>query len=656
MKKLILLLFVLLACASPSYGQGSCSGGGCYDIPNNNADCPGNCRQVPWQTGTDQWNGGVIPTYTAWIWGESAAPAACKTTLTEGNGTTNNGTLIQNCLNALTVDHPAIKLPAGIYYTSVNITVPSNRELQGSGAFNCLQGRFLNDTFHGDTTSGGAMACTTIKLGAAAHVILGSSKPTMAAAKTLTVSSATKGTTQLTVTAHGLVQGDWFSVYENSDPALLPLGNDGCTWCGNDNGLSLIQQYNQVTSVVDANTFNMLRPLYYTYITGQGASIMKVNSWNHTKNGVRDLKVWLSGDNTSTIIDMRGTLYSWIKGVETFDASTSNSQPSGHVFLQMAHGAEIRESYFHHGRSLISGRGYGIFHMMWNSDHKIENNAIRDTRHPLAFEGGGSGEFIGYNYLTDNWQQDDTTFLGQAVGNHGPQPMFNLWEGNYASNVEFDDVAGGSDHIVMFRNWLIAKNDCTSYPCTDGPPSAPNWGFFGYDAAGTIRYHAAVGNVLGNSSWTGSNSALRPTTAGQCGTYNDNGWGVAYDIGCVDYGASYDAAAWNTFLAHGNYDYFTDGVAYWQGGANHTLKESMYYASKPSFFGSCAWPPYGPGTGGAPLTSNLPAKEWYLNSAVCAASGNNVSAAAAVSLQITPLSERLRTLGLGYGKVEVCKH
>ena len=47
-----------------------------YDIPNNDGDCPANCRQIPWKAGSDLWNGGTLPTYTG---------VAC-TGLTEGGG------------------------------------------------------------------------------------------------------------------------------------------------------------------------------------------------------------------------------------------------------------------------------------------------------------------------------------------------------------------------------------------------------------------------------------------------------------------------------------------------------------------------------------------------------------------------------------------
>jgi hypothetical protein len=48
-----------------------------------------------------------------------------------------------------------------------------------------------------------------------------------------------------------------------------------------------------------------------------------------------------------------------------------------------------------------------------------------------------------------------------------------------------------------------------------------------------------------------------------------------------------------TALLQGNYDYKTKGVAYYDGGSNHTFQASYYYTSKPSFIGSCPWPAQG---------------------------------------------------------------
>src|SRR4051812_18784303 len=76
-----------------------------YDLPNNDADCPANCRQIPWKAGSDVWNGGTLPTFTG---------VTCAG-LTEGNGTSDNTTRINGCLTALSSQQASV-IPPGIYY------------------------------------------------------------------------------------------------------------------------------------------------------------------------------------------------------------------------------------------------------------------------------------------------------------------------------------------------------------------------------------------------------------------------------------------------------------------------------------------------------------------------------------------------------------
>ena len=60
----------------------------------------------------------------------------------------------------------------------------------------------------------------------------------------------------------------------------------------------------------------------------------------------------------------------------------------------------------------------------------MENNIVRDTRHSIVFEGGGSGNAVLFNYTDDNGESVqgngaviDTSFLGEdAISNHGSHP------------------------------------------------------------------------------------------------------------------------------------------------------------------------------------------------------------------------------------------
>jgi hypothetical protein len=258
----------------------------------------------------------------------------------------------------------------------------------------------------------------------------------------------------------------------------------------------------------------------------------------------------------------------------------------------------VRDSYVHHGSSNDSGSNYGITIMFWNSDHKIENNIIRDTRHSIVFNGGGSGCAILYNYTMDNWESvmgtptTPDSILSEDLIMHGAHPHMNLLEGNYVISIAGDYFHGSSSHNTLFRNYVAGKRDTPAF----------SWGVWSIDVMNYSRYYNLVGNVIGQTSWT-SGTVL---ANGNCSPPEP----AAMRFGCTASPGSYgDSQSYSTTTKHGNYDYIADGVTYWDGGADHALKNSMYYNSKPSFFGSLAWPPFGPDV--SPMVRSLPAKDRY---------------------------------------------
>ena len=106
-----------------------------YDLPNNGADCPANCRQIPWKAGSDVWNGGSLPNFTS---------VTC-TGLTEGAGTTDNAAAIKSAndsgftinLSANNLAHadqladadigPVVVVLPSTVHGNVKITTPAGR-------------------------------------------------------------------------------------------------------------------------------------------------------------------------------------------------------------------------------------------------------------------------------------------------------------------------------------------------------------------------------------------------------------------------------------------------------------------------------------------------------------------------------------------------
>ncbi len=560
----------------------------CYAIPlqvSASYDLPID-RTIPWLAGSDQWNGGTLPTYT---------PVKCSG-LTEGNGISNNGPAIQTCINNAAANS-AVTIPAGIYYVNSNITLKSNVVLRGAKSSGAP---YLPapDAF-----------ATTFKFGSNGAITIGTTE-SIGSAVALS-SGYTKGSQTLVTSSNpGLTVNDWIAVTENGDPSIPTTitGDDGnCTWCGgpygNGQGTELIEQFVQVTSI-SGNTIGISRPLYWTYLANQSPAI-KTMRFSIQKAGLENIRLDGSYADHPAFITMEGALFSWVKGVETYNAGSAGK--AAHVKIQYSHAVEVRDSYFHFGRNSSSDRNYGFALFFWNSDHKFENNILRNHRHSFSFEGGGEGIAALYNYVDDNYT-DDSSYLGSARFNHGAHPMMNLFEGNSISHIAADNFWGSSSHFTLFRNHFWG-DETPMTTAVDGTSVKPTWGFTPVEIWKNQNYYSLVGNVLGvsgmwlNPNW--SSYLVRNTNCSQ-------GYSGPYMVsfGCNSNDNAYDPKPSSSSINHGNFDLKTNGVAYWEGGSDHALRASIYYASKPSFFAGFNWPAYGYDL--SPIIGTLPAISRFL--------------------------------------------
>lgn len=591
MKFLLLTFLLLLIGGTLLIGQ-PLSAQTAYDLPNDNTNCPASCRQIPWQAGSDLWSGGSLPKYT-----QVTCPGLA------GNGTTNDGPAVQTCINNAAAN-TAVFIPAGIYLVNSTIRLKSNVALRGAGASQT----FIN------LGSGGQL--TTQNFSYSSNITPGVSYANPSSGYALS-GTPKKGDTTLTISTGSPAVGSWISVFANDDPTLVDAnGQDGhCDWCADNTGAHLMQQIVQVTAK-NSSTITISRPLYYTLYTNPQ---YRIYSFPTQQAGFESFKATATGDiGANQIILLQGCLYCWVNGVET--QNTGSNSGSAHVELNFSYGNEIRDGYYHDQRSGASGSGYGVYFQFVNSDHKVENNIMRHNRHGIVYQGGGSGTAILYNYIDDEYT-DDLTYLGSARTSHGAHPYMNLWEGNVASHVAADDFWGSSSHFVFFRNWLWGDETGTGVPSFP-----PGNGYAAIDLYYLQTYYSFVGNVLGNSSLTGSSHATwvaatlrgfdeyaQPTAPI---VYSYAGAGSASGIT----GAGSIPSAGTTSINHGNYDYKTNGVAFWEGGSNHILRNSMYYSTKPAFFGGCTWPVFGPDLN--PVTNALPAKSRYEGSTACTSTGS----------------------------------
>jgi hypothetical protein len=259
----------------------------------------------------------------------------------------------------------------------------------------------------------------------------------------------------------------------------------------------------------------------------------------------------------------------------------------------------------------------------------------------MVARAGGAGSVVSYSYVDDSMYDAESGigdyWLDMGLNaSHYSGPHHVLFEGNWADNLDSDDTHGDSTYITFFRNEstgmrtpftdpslgkTVDDSQGTGYACgTTGPsgcwlnPPAP------FRAAGPMAYNywfAFVGNVLGLAGVT--------TTA--------NGWTYEGDWS----GHRIFMSGWNGgvggqdpylngvkgsyIFKSGNYDYVNGSIADWTSSYSHTLPNSFYLASAPTFFNSGAactysWPWVTP-TGSTQIQTNscggsgLPAKARY---------------------------------------------
>jgi hypothetical protein len=468
---------------------------------------------------------------------------------------------INQCISSA-APNTAVFIPAGVYRIDANINMKSNVVLRGAGV-----------VFPWMPTA--SPASTQLNLNNAHIRFNGGSKGANwspgASSGTDILTGYFKDSTSLTLSnASGYSVGNYISIFEENDPALVDTITDN--FLCEDNGASsnCVQQYSRITNKV-SNTLTISPPIAFV---GFGSNPrVRRQTMGIAMAGVEDIKLRGNGVH-NRIIHIEFSRHVWVRNVETYNAG-DNAGGSPHVWLRFSFGCEIRDSYFHFGGSFEAGRNYGIQTFHWNSHHKIENNVVRETRHSIILNGGTSVSAILYNYSDDNKEgQNPTVLSADCKPNHGAFPVMVLWEGNDCQQLRSDYVHGNSGYQTLFRNLGRGQR---------GNPSFSSGSRVGFVIGPFQRFFNLVGNVAGQSSWSGG-----------IAVDNNSGSGtpVGYRYGKHTNNSYQDPSAYSTSFNHQNYDYVSKSVVLNQGSGT-TIPPSLYYASKPAFFGNQPWPAFG---------------------------------------------------------------
>jgi len=523
------------------------------------------------------------------VW--SAARTAICATLSPsgGNDTTQIVTALNNCPSG-----QVVKLNVGTFKINTGIQWPkSGVSLRGSGPTQTIlqiQSNFSGNAIF-DFYSG--------------H----ESTPDWdwAASPSRDISSGlTKGLTRIvTSVAHGWTEGDYVLIDQtNVNPPWNPNGYYGnCTWCSRANGGRLKGQVVQITNVVNTTAVDFIPALYDDYSSSN--SPQGVKATGYVKDiSVESMKIDNSGGYSDVGIYSYGLFNSVFYDLDFAGLQCTSRSQIFRLFNTSFN--TIKHSTMHNANCSNTNNGYGLFLGYGVSANLIEDNIFHDLVLAIGSEGANSGNVIAYNYAFDPlYINGETSINSFTIMGHGAGSWYNLYEGNIIVNSKFRVDAGfGSQHsFTLFRN-RISQN------MAGGVSS----GRADIDIEFENYYFNLVGNVFG---YTGYETTYECYNSGTCTDDVKSIYRIGYDNPYINT-PPYDAQVKTTMLRHRNFDYVTNsakncgdaGEPGCQGGtADTVLPNSLYLSSKPSWWGSLAWPAIGSDL--SPMVGTIPAKVRY---------------------------------------------
>ena len=251
------------------------------------------------------------------------------------------------------------------------------------------------------------------------------------------------------------------------------------------------------------------------------------------------------------------------------------------------------------------GHGYGIRLDGGTTDVLVENNVARLMRHSFLVQTGGNGNVFGYNYSTDPYGEGfGEIYTDLSV--HGGFGHSNLFEGNQAQHAKIDNVHASNSSNLFFRNRLEQDIDRYTYKnelLSKGASTPHIW------VHENQYYNAFLANEIG---FPGANSKTQ-TYGFDSGRRRDN-FTVCKYVTSSD-GERGCGRTRETTINHGTHDYLTGQTSWDNSISERGFPASVYLSGKPVFWGSSAWPAFGPDRLSLSESDKMiPAKSRYLNS------------------------------------------
>jgi len=588
--------------------------------------------------------GFTIPSYTVACSGSSPSLATGR-----GNATA-NATAIQNALATCDSTHNVVNLPSGTYYVA-GIQYPAGQShvvLRGAGA----SSTYLYITAETSTSacigvySGVCMISSPATYAGSAATLPGGSQECSWTGTNGTVGTYTQGATSLILNSCGgkppvnqiLVldqandttsdPGGVF-ICDTTTSSSVPCNLKG-PGAGNYNGrvVSSVdyseQQYVSVTAVSGSGsgpyTVKISPGVYFNNIrSGQSPGAYWMGTVSNV--GIENLTLDYSQQATTPTanpygISMVNCYQCWVRNIRSLYGARD------HVNVMQSLSDVVRDSYFYESQSHASV-SYAI-EPTEASAVLIENNIFQQTTNPVLFN-QGSGWVIGYNFGVGN---EASNFVETSETGHNAGSGMNLWEGNSFTGIWCDNTWGSSDVNTIFRNQIPGQGGIN---LGSGGPT-----FTGQTipiiALSSCRGENIIGNILGQPNYHANYqiyaNSTTTTTPGSGQAYAD---ASIYELGTTDDGgngnctktspstAVCDPLVFSTLMRWGNWD-VVNATTQWSSqeaspaavpyinanftssyfsSLSHTLPNSLYYSSKPSWWTSSKpWPIIGPDISG----------------------------------------------------------
>ena len=317
--------------------------------------------------------------------------------------------------------------------------------------------------------------------------------------------------------------------------------------------------------------------------------------------GIEDLGVDGAQVNAQRGIDITSAYGCWLKNVSVRNIANY------HVSISDSLQCEVRHSLLA-TRKGAGSNGAGLL-LGTTSSSLFEDNILLE-QFPHVEVNASSGNVFAYNLCHDSTIQG---VVGCSINsNHGPHSSYNLYEGNVSPKFQADGYHGSSSHDTVFRNWLHGTSDKTTqfwicinlnrftraYSLIGNVLGAKGhrWIYdnadqgFGYDQH--FIYVLGMPN-MGNGGFRGtaqpSKGAFWADWTKMTGSERGRGPGPG---GFQE--LDLDVRA--TTLIKGNFNYADNRVPPKESLGNAALPASLYLKEKPAWFGTLAWPAFGPDT------------------------------------------------------------